>query len=107
MRLNANLPEALNNLAWILATTPDAEFRDGPEAVKLAEHSCEKSSWKETIPIGTLAAAYAEAGDFDKAVEMAQKACDTASANGEKELLKRNQNLLAQYKNRQPFREKD
>ncbi len=107
LRLNPDLQEALNNLAWILATTPDGSIRNGAEAVKLAQHACELTAWQQTIFIGTLAAAYAEAGDFDRAVEMAQKACDSASAHGEKELLQANQALLAQYKNRQPFREKN
>jgi tetratricopeptide (TPR) repeat protein len=107
LRLNPNVPEALNNLAWILATNPDANFRDGAEAVKLAQRACELTSWHQTLFIGTLAAAYAEAGDFDKAVQTAQKACDAAAAHGEKELLQANQELLAQYKNRQPFREKN
>ena len=107
LRLNPKHTGALNNLAWLLATALDARLRNGAEAVDLAKRACEQSSWEQTRMIGTLAAAYAEAGDFDKAVQMAQKACDTASAHGEKELLKRNEELLAQYKNRQPFRDKD
>ncbi len=106
LRMNPDAPEVLNNLAWILATTPDATLRDGAEAVKLAQHACELTSWQQTLFIGTLAAAYAEAGDFDKAVETAQKACDLATAHGEKELLQANQNLMAQYKAKQPFHEK-
>jgi tetratricopeptide (TPR) repeat protein len=107
LRLNPNLPGTLNNLAWLLATNPDARLRDGAEAVKLAEQACEATGWQQTITIGTLAAAYAEAGDFDKAVQTAQKACDTASAHGEKELLGKNQELLADYKNHQAFRDQN
>jgi protein O-mannosyl-transferase len=107
LQLNPDVTEALNNLAWILATSPDAQIRNGAEAVKLAERACELTSWQQTHLIGTLAAAYAEAGDFDKAVQTAQKACDLASAHGEKDLLQANQALLAQYKNGQPFREKN
>jgi protein O-mannosyl-transferase len=106
LRLNPDALEALNNLAWILATTSDARLRNGAEAVKLGLHACEVTSWQQTLLIGTLAAAYAEAGDFDKAVETAQKACDLASAHGEKELLQANQNLMAQYKEKQPFHER-
>jgi len=107
LSLRPDLPEVMNNLAWLLATTTDARSRDGGEAVKLAEGACEQTSWQKTFMIGTLAAAYAEAGDFDKAVQTAQKACDLASARGEKELLQRNQELLAQYKNHQPYHEKN
>jgi tetratricopeptide (TPR) repeat protein len=106
LRLNPDSLEALNNLAWILATTPDASLRNGTEAVKLAQHACGLTSWKQTFFIGTLAAAYAEAGDFDNAVKTAQRACDSASAHGQKELLETNQKLMEQYKNHQPFHEK-
>ncbi len=105
LRLNPDLPEALNNLAWLLATTPDASLRNGAEAVQLAQRACEKTAWQQALLIGTLAAAYAEAGDFDQAVQTARKACDTASAHGENELLQENQALMAQYKNRQPCRD--
>jgi tetratricopeptide (TPR) repeat protein len=107
LRLNPDLPEALNNLAWILATSPDAQIRNGAEAVKLAGRACEQTSWQQTHLIGTLAAAYAEAGDFGKAVQTAQKACDLASAHGEKDLWQANQSLLALYKSGQPFRDKN
>jgi tetratricopeptide (TPR) repeat protein len=106
LRLNPHAPETMNNLAWILATTPDPTLQNGAEAVKLGLQACELTHWDMTLFIGTLAAAYAAAGDFDKAVETAQKACDVATAHGEKELLQANQNLMAQYKNRQPFRQK-
>ena len=105
--LSPDLPGTLNNLAWLLATAPDANLRNGREAVTLAERACEKTSWQQTMLIGTLAAAYAEAGNFDKAVQTARKACDLASAQGGKELLQKNEELLAQYQNRQPFHEKD
>jgi hypothetical protein len=52
-----------------------------------------------------LAAAYAEAGRFDDAIAMAQKACAMASESGEQDLLKRNQELLALYRTHQPYRE--
>jgi tetratricopeptide (TPR) repeat protein len=97
--------EALNNLAWILATTPEARFRNGAEAVELAQRACEQTSWQQTVYVGTLAAAHAEAGDFDKAAQMSQKACELASAHGEKDLLQANQALLEQFKKQQPHRE--
>ena len=105
LRLNPDLPEALNNLAWILATASDAQFRSGPEAVRLAERACGITSYQQTICIGTLAAAYAEAGQFDNAVQAAQRACDSARANGETDLLTKNQTLLVRFQARQPFHE--
>jgi tetratricopeptide (TPR) repeat protein len=56
-----------NNLAWMLATAKDRSVRNGPDAVKYATKACEKSGWSCWAFVGTLAAAYAEAGDFDRA----------------------------------------
>ena len=58
---------ALNNLAWLLATCPDARLRDGVQAVKYAEQACELTHYGVTL-VGTLAAAYAEAGRYDDAM---------------------------------------
>jgi len=53
--------------------------------------------------VGTLAAAYAEAGRFDDAIAAAQKACSLASQSGDQELLQKNQQLLALYLKHQPY----
>ena len=106
LRLNPDSPDGLNNLAWLLATCPDAKVRDGARAVELAEHACQLTQFKATVFLGTLAAAYAEAGRFNDATTTAQKACALASAAGEKELLKRNQELLALYQSHQPYHER-
>jgi tetratricopeptide (TPR) repeat protein len=97
--------DALNNLAWTLATCPDAKIRDGGRAVQLAEHACELTHDKKTVIVGTLAAAYAEAGRFDEAMATAQKACALAAESGETNLLQKNQGLLEQYRRHQPVRE--
>jgi len=91
-------PVALNNLAWELATSQDASVRNGPLAVKLAERACELTHYQVAIAVGTLAAAYAEAGRFDEAVATAQKACTLASDPGQKDLLQKNQELLELYR---------
>jgi hypothetical protein len=98
-------PETLNNLAWRLATSPDAKVRDGARAVQLAERACKLTSNKTTIYLGTLAATYAEAGRFDEAMATAQKACDLAAQHGETNLLQKNQKLLELYRQHQPYRE--
>jgi tetratricopeptide (TPR) repeat protein len=95
----------LNNLAWALATSKEAGARDGTRAVQLAGRACTLTDFKQPIFIGTLAAAYAEAGKFDDAISMAQKACALASESGDQNLLKRNQELLALYRTHQPYRE--
>jgi len=58
-----------------------------------------------TIFVGTLAAAYAEAGRFDDAITTAQQACALATAAGEQDLLEKNQKLLKLYRAHQPYHE--
>jgi hypothetical protein len=58
-----------------------------------------------TLLVGTLAAAYAEAGRYDDAVAAAQKACALATAAGERDLLEKNRKLLALYRAHQPYHE--
>lgn len=106
LQLDPDLLVALNNLAWLLAVSPGADVRNGAEAVLLAERACERTGYRETDFIGTLAAAYAEAGQFDKAVETAQKACALASSLGQTVLVARNLELLQRYKNREPYHER-
>ena len=97
--------EGLNNLAWLLATCPDATVRNGPRAVQLAEQACSSTGFQKTVFMGTLAAAQAEAGRFDDAVATAQKACANASARQETGLLQANQSLLARYQSHQAYHE--
>ena len=98
-------PELNNNLAWSLATNPDAVKRNGLLAVKLAEDPCQRTQYRVTIMVGTLAAAYAEARRFDDAISTAQKAIALASQSGDQELLEKNQKLLALYLNHQAYHE--
>lgn len=97
--------DILNNLAWMLATSGEPDIRDGPRAVQLAEHACELTHHQKTVFIGTLAAAYAEAGRFDDAIATAQQACALAAKNGETDLLQKNQGLLELYRAHKPYRE--
>jgi len=105
VRLDPDCVEALNNLAWTLATSDRAEVRDAPRAVALARHACELTQYHQTLMIGTLAAAQAGAGQFDDAVASAERACAVAAANGETNLLQRNQELLQRYRAGKPARE--
>jgi Flp pilus assembly protein TadD len=103
IELDTNMVLALNNLAWLLATDPNPQLRNGKEAVPLAEHACERAKYQEAFLIGTLAAAYAEAGCFDDAATAAQKAHDVALAHGQKEIADRNLKLMQLYKSGKPF----
>jgi tetratricopeptide (TPR) repeat protein len=103
--LNPDLPGALNNLAWILATSPAARLRDGAEAVLRAEHACELTHYKVTVYVGTLAAAYAEAGRFTDAIRTAESAIASAQAAGQTNLLEKNRRLLELYRAGHPYHE--
>jgi predicted Zn-dependent protease len=104
-QLKPDWPEALNHFAWLLATVPQAELRDGPEAVRLAEHACELTRRQLPGLIGTLAAAYAEAGRFTEAARAAEEARALALAAGQTEIAMRHQQLLKLYQARQAYRE--
>jgi tetratricopeptide (TPR) repeat protein len=103
---NPDLPEPLNNLAWILATSPDDTLRDGAEAVRCAEHACRLTAFKQTGMISTLAAAYAEAGRYSEAVATAEMAVRLQTANGETQLAGINNQLLPLYRAGIPYHER-
>jgi tetratricopeptide (TPR) repeat protein len=103
LQIKPDSVDVLNNLAWLLATGPDAHLRDGVQAVQYAGHACELTHYGVPLLVGTLAAAYAEAGRYDDAVAAAQKACALATAAGEQDLLERNRKLL--YLAHQPYHE--
>jgi Flp pilus assembly protein TadD len=99
------MPAVLNNLAWILAAHADPEVRNGAEAVRLAEQACELTGFKEATMVGTLGAAYAEAGRFEQAVEMARKAEALAAAAGHTQLADKDREMAELFLARQPFHE--
>jgi tetratricopeptide (TPR) repeat protein len=105
LRLQPDSPEILNNLAWLLSTCADARIRNGAQAVNYAKRACELTHDRQVTAIGTLAAAYAEAGQFDEAVATAQKACALAEQNGQPQLLQKNQELLELYQAHQAYHE--
>jgi len=105
LQIKPDSPDVLNFLAWLLAACSDAHIRDGVQAVKYAERACELTHYGMTIFVGTLAAAYAEAGRFDDAITTAQQACALATAAGEQDLLEKNQKLLKLYRAHQPYHE--
>lgn len=94
---------SLNNYAWLLATDGDANVRDGKRAVEFGARACELTQWKQPVILGTLAAAYAEAGRFDDAVKLGEQARDKARAGGLTELAKQNAELVEQYRKKMPY----
>ena len=95
--------KANSMLAWFLATCPEERFRNGAEAVSAAKKACELSHWKRSDSIDTLAAAYAEAGDFDQAVKYEKQSLkDSSLAPKERE---EREKRLALFQQRKPFRD--
>jgi tetratricopeptide (TPR) repeat protein len=96
------LGRALKHRAWLQATCPDPAFRNGQQAVKDAKAACSISEWKDENTIDTLAAAYAETGDFDSAARYAAQAL--AIKGIEPVDSKRIQWHLALFQQHQPIR---
>ncbi len=91
----------LNNLAWVLATSPDTNVRDGKRAIELARKACKNTEYQLSYVLSTLAAAYAETGDFQSAVKWARKAVELADDSIRDHVDKE----LKSYEKKQPWRE--
>ncbi len=66
--------------AKFLTMCDDDKIRNGQDAVQLAERACELSKWKSDLAIATLAGAFAEVGEFEKAVTTQRKAIAAAQS---------------------------
>ena len=93
-----------NNLAWVLATSPKDELRNAEKSVKYGTEAAELTEFKEPHILSTLAAAYAESGDFAKAIEWAEKAVELGKAE-EHEQLEQLEKELESYRENKPWRE--
>ena len=102
-----NHPYLLNNLAWVMATCPDASVRNGARAVELAQQAERASGGKDPALLGTLAAAYAEAGRFPDAVATAQRALNLATAQTNAPQVETLRGRLKLYQSGSPCRDAD
>ena len=105
LELQPGISSAQNTLAWLLATHPDATLRDGPRALTLARQASESAGGKNPVLLRTLAAACAEAGRFDEAVQTAQRALQLPEAQADPRLKAALQTQLARYQSGAPFHE--
>lgn len=98
--IDPNNSSSLNDLAWLYSTCPEDEFRNGKTAVELAKGQMALTGPNDHGSLDTLAAAYAESGDFEKAIEYQKKAIELAGDDVKGEYEKR----LAAYKANKPWR---
>ena len=104
LRLEPDSSVALNNLAWVLATCRDDRYRDGIEALTLAERALQRTHPANSTTLDTLAAALAENQRFPEAVQRAAQARELALARKEAELARRIGERLELYKQHLPYR---
>ena len=105
LKISPRSVSALNNLAWLLATGSNASLRNGVRAIQFAQQADQLSGGKNTLVLRTLAAAYAEAGQFGKAIESAQAAMQLARSHGDDSLASELQQDIALYELGLPYRE--
>jgi tetratricopeptide (TPR) repeat protein len=94
----------LNNLAWVLATSPMDDIRDGKRSVELATKACEVTDFEKPHILSTLAASYAETGDFENAIKWSTKAVELGEEDL-KEQIDQLKDELKHYQDGKPFRE--
>jgi len=103
LRVRPDTAETYNNLAWLRATDPEERNRNGTEAVRLARHAVLLFKGVNASLLDTLAAAYAEVGQFPEAISNAERALKLARADGNQALAEEIQARLALYRARQAF----
>lgn len=102
LKLKPDNSGVLNNLAWVLATSPEPQLRNAEKAIELALKSCELTNYQQAHILSTLAAAYAENGDFKTARKWSEKSIEIADESLKDQLRKE----LASYEKEEPWREK-
>lgn len=110
-RLPLTLASALAHRAQLRAACPDPSFRNGSQAIADAKAACNASNWEKSNYNSVLAAAYAEAGDFDSAVRFEQRVIETVphdkwltTAEEQRHVLTGCQQRLAMYQRHEPLR---
>jgi spermidine synthase len=105
LRLQSGSRELLNDLAWMLATAPEDSLRDGKRALELALLADNASGGNDPAILDTLAAAYAESGDYPRALETARRALELAERQGNAALSSSLKEEIARYESGMPCRE--
>jgi WD40 repeat protein/tetratricopeptide (TPR) repeat protein len=105
-KVKAELAKTLNMVAWLRATSLKENVRDGKKAIELATKACELTGYENASFVDSLAAAYAEKGEFETAIKWSEKSLALAKQNGNAKLQNSLAKALVTYKSRQPVRTK-
>jgi tetratricopeptide (TPR) repeat protein len=92
----------LAGIAWMHATSPMDELRDGKKAIDEAIRSCEMYGWRDNYSLEALAAGYADVGKFDDAIKYQQQALELKPGIADRKHMEQR---LALYKKHEPYRE--
>lgn len=104
MKVEPDNSGVLNNLAWVLATSPEEKVRNARRSIELGTKACEVTKFKEAHILSTLAAGYAESGDFDAAIKWSTKAVEMGREQL-KDQVEQLEKELDSYKQKKPWRE--
>jgi Flp pilus assembly protein TadD len=105
LKLSPQSVPALTNLAWLLATCSNALLRNGSKAVEIARQADQLSGGTNTLVLRALAAAYAESGQFESAIESGRAAVQLARMHGDQSLVTELDQEIALYQLGLPRRE--
>jgi len=97
--------KAMNYLAWIMAAFNEEEFHNPQQAIKLAEHACELTNYKNADFLDTLSLAYAAAGKFPQAIETAQLALKIAQDSNQNDAAQKIRKSLSLYQAGESYKE--
>ena len=105
LSLRQDFPEAQNDLAWVLATSPQPSLRNGRRALELAQQADQSAGGRNPLFLRTLAAACAETGQFSDAIQNNLKANELARSTGQTNLSEHLNAELKLYQSGQPLRQ--
>lgn len=103
LKVNPSDAGTAANLAWMLATAPNASDRDGPRAVRLAEAAVKSQPSEDPRMLNALAAAYAEAGRYDEALKTLARAINIAHQRKDQALVDQLTPFLMTYRSHKPY----
>ena len=107
LAVNPENARAVQMLAWLQATSPQAVQRNAAEAIELARWACQLTGNRWAEPLDTLGAAYAEAGRFPEAVTAARKALALATKRDERQLAEAVRSRIALYEAGKPYHQSE